>query len=1017
MEFRILGPLEVRRDDNPLRLGGAKQKALLALLLLSSREVVSSDRLIEELWGESPPADAQTALQAHVSRLRKLLEPDHSGDPELLVTRTPGYVLLVEDDQLDLRRFESLVAEGRRLLEQGEAEQAAEPVGEGLGLWRGRPLADLENEPFAAPVTRELDDAWLGALETRVEIDLALGRHTELVPELDTLVRRHPLRERLRAQLMLALYRSGRRAEALDRYDEGRRLLGEELGLEPGNRLRELQARILAQDPQLDLQRTPAPAPEPGEDSNRTRWWAAVAGVAIAAVVAAAFVFAGDRDATGGDEQGGSVVLVDPSTGKVERSVNVGTTPGAVSAGEGAVWVVDLDGQTISRVDPRSLEADTFGIGLTPTDLAAGAGAVWVAGGRPARGTQNTGPVGTALARVAPESRTVRALIRLPRMGGAATELTEDHVAVDNDAVWAIAPDFAVVRVDPRTNRIVATIRGLQASAIAAGDAGVWVLGVDGTIARIDRETNRIQMRDRVRASAVASLAVGGGAAWVSAPGDGTVWRVQPGPRLVMRTIDVGTGVGDLSFGAGSLWAVNSLRGTLTRIDPAKNTVARTIRLGGAPRAVDAGSGSVWVAVGGDTPEQAASAGAGGPVHSGCEPTLYRGEGQPARLIVTDLPLQGGVRLSAQQMAQAAAFALAERGFRAGELRVGIQSCDDSVARTGLFDPAKCASNARAYARDRRVIGVVGTLNSPCSVAALPELARAKGGPLAMVSPVNSYPGLTRPAPGAPAGELESLYPGGRRHFARVYPADDHQAVALAALADELGARRLAVLDDGDIPYGRSLADRFARSAGARGIEIVERRSWDPGAANHGRLAARVARSRPDAVFLGGILDSGGATVLRALRRALGPEPEILLIDGFTPTSLLLRQAGRAAEGAYLSISGLINESLPPRGRRFAADFGATLPGVEIEPSAVYTAEATQVLLDAIARSDGTRAGVLDELFRTSLRRGLTGSVRFDDRGDIVAPPITILRMGREEDKLPNFPGARVERLVRTPAD
>ena len=164
-------------------------------------------------------------------------------------------------------------------------------------------------------------------------------------------------------------------------------------------------------------------------------------------------------------------------------------------------------------------------------------------------------------------------------------------------------------------------------------------------------------------------------------------------------------------------------------------------------------------------------------------PPSTGGAGRPQRLIVTDLPLQGGVRLSAQQMAQAAAFVLAGRGFRAGELRVGIQSCDDSVARTGLFDPAKCDANARAYARDRRVIGVVGTLNSPCSVAALPELGRAKGGPLAMVSPVNSYVGLTRPAPGAPAGELESLYPSGRRHFTRVYPADDYQAVALAALA------------------------------------------------------------------------------------------------------------------------------------------------------------------------------------------------------------------------------------------
>jgi branched-chain amino acid transport system substrate-binding protein len=376
--------------------------------------------------------------------------------------------------------------------------------------------------------------------------------------------------------------------------------------------------------------------------------------------------------------------------------------------------------------------------------------------------------------------------------------------------------------------------------------------------------------------------------------------------------------------------------------------------------------------------------------------------------------LQGGVRLSAQQMAQAAAFVLNRRGFRAGDLRIGIQSCDDSVARTGLFDPGKCAANARAYARDRRIVGVVGTLNSPCSLAALPELAR--GGPLAMVSPVNSYVGLTRQAAGAPAGELESLYPSGRRHFARVYPTDDHQAVALAELADDLGTARVAVLDDGDLLYGRLLADRFGRAARTRGLEVVARETWDPTAPSFRRLATRVARAQPDAVYLGGVLDANGAGVLQALRRELGERPQILLSDGFTPTAVLARQAGLAADGAYLSISGLINESLGRRGRRFERTFGATLPGIEIEPSAVYTAEATGVLLDAIARSDGTRAGVVAELFRTSLREGLTGSVRFDRRGDIVAPPITILRIEAGARALPNFPSATLARVVRTPA-
>ncbi len=975
---------------------------------------MSSDRLIDELWGESPPSDAQTALQAHVSRLRKVLEPDHGGEPALLLTRPPGYLLSIADDQLDLRRFDRLVAESRRLLEEGDAERASTAVRDGLDLWRGRPLADLENEPFAAEVTRGLDEAWLEALETRIDADLALGRHAELVPELATLVRRHPLREGLRAQLMLALYRSGRQAEALEAFDEGRRKLSEELGLEPGTRLRRLQAGILAQEPELDFtdERPRASAPP----KAHRRWLpAAVAGVVVAAGLAlGAVILGGDDEQPGTAGRGGSLVRLDPHSGEVERSANVGSAPGAISVGAGAIWAVDLDDQTVFRVDPGSLEVTTFATGATPTDLATGADAVWVASGAPVTGTQSAGPVATAIARVDPTTRTVRARVRLPRSGGAAAELTDDHVAVERDAVWAIAPDYAVVRIDPRTNRIVATIRGLQARAVAAGDAGVWVLGIDGTIARIDRRTNRIAARGRIGASTVASVAVGGGAAWVSAPGDGVIWRIDPGPRLVMRTIDVGAGVGDLSFGAGSLWAANPLRGTVVRVEPDANRVTREVRLGGSPRAVSAGAEGVWVSVTGDRERDSAAASAGAPVHGSCEPTFYRGEDRPQRLIVTDLPLQGGVRLSAQQMAQAAAFVLNARGFQAGDLRVGIQSCDDSVAQTGLFDPAKCAANARAYAADQRVIGVVGTVNSPCSVAALPELARARGGPLAMVSPLNSYVGLTRPAAGAPPDELRSLYPGGRRHFARVFPTDDHQAVALAALAAELGDRRVAILDDGDLLYGRALADRFALATRSLGSEVVARRRWNPEASSYSRLVAAVARTRPDAIFLGGILDSNGPAVLRELRRAVGPEPEILLGDGFTPTVLLVRQAGRAAEGAYLSVSGLITESIPERGRRFVDRFGRTLPGVDIEPSAVYTAEATGVLLDAIANSDGSRAGVLDALFATDVERGLTGPVRFDRRGDIVAPPITILRVRRGARQLATFPGAVLHEVVRS---
>jgi DNA-binding SARP family transcriptional activator len=242
VEFRILGPLEVVEGGRPLTLGGPRQRALLAILLTRANEVVSYDRLIDELWGAQPPRTATNALQYHVSQLRKTLGPG-----EAIVTREPGYLIRVALHELDLLRFEQLVEEARL----APADQAARLLREALGLWRGPALADLAGEPFAQAEILRLEELRLAALELRLETDLALGRHRELVGELEVLVHGHPLRERPRAQLMLALYRSGRQAEALDLYREGRRLLVDELGIEPGPELQELEKAILGHDPEL----------------------------------------------------------------------------------------------------------------------------------------------------------------------------------------------------------------------------------------------------------------------------------------------------------------------------------------------------------------------------------------------------------------------------------------------------------------------------------------------------------------------------------------------------------------------------------------------------------------------------------------------------------------------------------------------------------------------------------------------------------------------------------------------
>ena len=242
MEFRILGPLEVVEGGRTLSLGGSRQRALLALLLTSANDVVSSDRLIDELWGTSPPATPANALQYHVSQLRKALAP---GDP--IVTREPGYLIRIGPEELDLLRFERLLTEAR----DAPPEVAASRLRKALGLWRGTALSDLAGEAFAQREILRLEELRLGAVEQRIEADLTLGRHTELVGELEALVRENPLRERLRAQLMRALYASGRQAEALEVYRATRAMLVEELGIEPTPALQELQQAILRQDSAL----------------------------------------------------------------------------------------------------------------------------------------------------------------------------------------------------------------------------------------------------------------------------------------------------------------------------------------------------------------------------------------------------------------------------------------------------------------------------------------------------------------------------------------------------------------------------------------------------------------------------------------------------------------------------------------------------------------------------------------------------------------------------------------------
>jgi DNA-binding SARP family transcriptional activator len=251
-QFRILGPLEVVDDEGPLRLGGPRQRATLAILLLSANRVVPVERLADDLYAGAPPVTAVAQVQRQISELRKTL-----GSESSIETRAPGYVLRLAPEQLDLTLFEQQTEAASAALARGQSELAAECFREALALWRGTPIADLAYEPFAAAAIGRLEEIRIAALEQRIEADLELGREVELVAELEQLVEKHPFRERFRAQLMLALYRSGRQADALEVYRSTRRMLADEFGIEPTTALRDLERAILTQDASLEPRSAP----------------------------------------------------------------------------------------------------------------------------------------------------------------------------------------------------------------------------------------------------------------------------------------------------------------------------------------------------------------------------------------------------------------------------------------------------------------------------------------------------------------------------------------------------------------------------------------------------------------------------------------------------------------------------------------------------------------------------------------------------------------------------------------
>jgi branched-chain amino acid transport system substrate-binding protein len=778
--------------------------------------------------------------------------------------------------------------------------------------------------------------------------------------------------------------------------------------------------RLIEVVPEEELPPVPQ-RPAPGL-AARVRTWRVLLPLAVgSALVVTGLVLALIR-ISGGDDTlvvGNAVAAIDPAGGVLSYT-QVGASPSNVAVGEGAVWVLNADDQTVSRIDPETRQVDkTFGTGQTPTDIAVGEGAVWV-GNAPARAahaqTQDISYT-ASVSRIDPQSSVVTRTLRLP------VSRTPDYppfgvlpgvsqLAVGDGVIWAINPDFTVSRIDAATGGLVANVPVRAGGAIAAGREGVWVVGDTAvSVTRIDPRTNRPGQTVEVGASFLSDIALGAGSVWVSAPDDGVVWRIEPRPKAITRTIPVGQGAATISFANGALWVANFLDDTVSRIDPATNAVTQTTTLPGTLQGIAAVDGRVWVSVVGTGP---------GVLPSSACSRIESGGREPDVLIASDLPLRGEAAPTTRSMSAAILFILRSHGFRAGEHRVGYQSCDDSTSQTGRFEFYKCGSNAKAYAAAKRLVGIIGTYNSGCATVELPIVNRAPAGPLAMISPANTYVGLTRAGPAAAPGHPKVFYPTGVKNYARVIAPDDLQGAAHALLAKQLGLRKPYVLEGGE-EYGIALARTFITASRKIGIDIAGSGAWNPRARSYAGLADRIARSGADGIFLAGYLFFNGGEVVKALRARLGDDFVIMAGDAFLPVDELLKRAGRDALGMYVSTTFGALDPLTPAGRKFVRDFAPTQPEGSIDPFVLESAQAAEILLQAIARSDGTRASVLKQLRAIEVRDGILGSFSFDANGDITPSAIAIYRVTGETPPGTDLPsqlrGAVLDRVVSVPSE
>ena len=372
---------------------------------------------------------------------------------------------------------------------------------------------------------------------------------------------------------------------------------------------------------------------------------------------------------------------------------------------------------------------------------------------------------------------------------------------------------------------------------------------------------------------------------------------------------------------------------------------------------------------------------------SSCTAIEYEGDGDPDFLIASDFPLQGSSRNQTEQIVAAIRYQLGQQGWKAGDHKIGYQSCDDATAQAAKWDSGKCSQNANAYAANDKVTGVIGTFNSGCAAIIIPVLNEAPNGGIGMISPANTWPCLTVNLPGGcDASEPDKFYPSGNRNYLRVAPADDYQGAAVAEYVQAQGVKKLFILNDKEA-YGLGVATTTKKAAEHLGIEVVGFDAWDGKASSYEALMKKVEGTGADGLFLGGLIDENGAQLIKDKVAVLGPNDgnvKLFAPDGFT-TQTTVDEAGTAAEGMYMSVAGVPITEFKDKAKQFVDGLLAgPLTGKAIDPYAIYGAQAAQVLLDAIAASDGSRSDVISKLFATQVTDGLIGSFSFNENGDPV---------------------------------